>query len=1592
MPSFCARKKHEDVCNNHSTQFTCPVCNKKFASASALISHENESGHNQPGTSGSTSNSNDPVKEAEERAQGTEKNKKVKCSTCKAVLPNRKALYDHRMTFHKQSDNSLQPVPWNDEPIWKDKEGNIDYSLKKTYEQHKHLILRPNISNKGKIKTVYNFPLSEDFTLEDLMRHIESIYEESNFSFKINLSFGIILRHVSTGEFRYFVPYYNQNIFNLPILINNRDDLRNLREKLSEMDVKSYMLRQRENTSWKPWCITNVNIEIYKTSFPLGHLAKPLPSYIKNSKSIVSFEINPRTKRPYNDFLCFYRCLAFHKKRSIYIESACKELFSTWLQYVKKNLLKSSDVTLKSIPDLEKCFNVNIHIYSLAESGAATSLYKSRECIVNADKKKDIMYLNMYDNHLCYIVNFTAYCKKFQCKVCSKLFTSNYKCAVHERKCKAKTKIKFPGGYYSLPKTMFEKLDEYGISVNRNDRHYPWFITYDFESLLVKDKEISHLKWHTTHKPVSVSVCSNVEGFEDAEFFLDDDLDSLLSQMINYMNKISEKAFRLSKSKWNYVSDHLDKLDMHWGVNESNSCSDSESIVDNDFCDGDQAMESNEYDPPSNKFLNAIKKENVYYSFLNRLQETERVEAIYNDWNSVDPENSRDTRSDEQVVTDDSGTSDDEYFIEPFSPLNSTSCAEEIICNDNDDFPNKNRSHGNLQMLKNLKELRKDFEAFCQQIPVLGYNSAKYDLNLIKEKLAKHLGMHLKNNGKKFVIKKNNAYMCIANSSLRFLDMLAYLPPNTSYDKFLQTFKVKTRKSFFPYEYFTNIDVLKETKLPPKEAFYSHLKQKNVLENDLFITYTSLRKSGKTKLQAFAVLNLKPDDCEPTSTIESNYKNLEHLWETENFSSMTDYLRYYNNLDAYPFVQGVAAFKEFFTKNNIDVFKDCISIPGVARKMLFENGFKNGANFSLIDAADEDLYHKLKNSLVGGPSVIFSRFHKADETYIRENKMHICKSVLGLDFNSLYLHSIMQPMCVNNYIRRKKEFNFRPIVRKRKYTSMFDWMDWLSLSRNITINHKQNYGKELRIGAYLIDGFESGSKNLFEFLGCWFHGHDCKYVIGKQTEKQRSKRYQKHESKMKFLNAQGYNVECIWECQYHSEKQNNKAMQAFVENRRLPFHKKFPREVTKKQILENVVNETFFGFLEVSLKVSDTWEESMFKPSTNLTPYEYFAEMSPIFCTTDIPFDCIGEHMQDFVKLNNLRQKPRTLLVGGMSAEKILLASPLLKWYIEHGLIITDVFEIIEFGKMACFQEFGEQITAARRMGDMDPSLEIIAMLHKLIGNSGYGGTLIDQLKFLKIKYIKGFKEACHKVNDVRFKKLTELQDDLFEAELNHSAITVNTPIQIGNMILQYSKLRLLQFYYDWLDIYIDRKSFELVETDTDSLYFALSGESLEDVIKPELRQSYLQTVSGSLVCNDNFSGDEKTWFPRKCCQKHSKHDNRTPGLMKVEFHGNEIVALCSKTYAASSNNCIKYSMKGVNKTFVDPLPLYKSVLNTLTNITSINRGFKVMENKIRTYEQRKTALNYFYCKRRVLSCGIRTVPLDITLSPIQRDISNDVS
>ena len=83
-------------------------------------------------------------------------------------------------------------------------------------------------------------------------------------------------------------------------------------------------------------------------------------------------------------------------------------------------------------------------------------------------------------------------------------------------------------------------------------------------------------------------------------------------------------------------------------------------------------------------------------------------------------------------------------------------------------------------------------ETYMSQVPVLGFNSGKYDLNAIRRCLAKHLHMH--EDFRAFVVKKNNEYTCIATESLKFMDMRQFLAVGSSYASFLKAYHVTEQK------------------------------------------------------------------------------------------------------------------------------------------------------------------------------------------------------------------------------------------------------------------------------------------------------------------------------------------------------------------------------------------------------------------------------------------------------------------------------------------------------------------------------------------------------------------------------------------------------------------------------------------------------------------------------------------------------------------------------------------------------------------------------------------------------------------------------
>ena len=128
--------------------------------------------------------------------------------------------------------------------------------------------------------------------------------------------------------------------------------------------------------------------------------------------------------------------------------------------------------------------------------------------------------------------------------------------------------------------------------------------------------------------------------------------------------------------------------------------------------------------------------------------------------------------------------------------------------------------------------------------------------------------------------------------------------------------------------------------------------------------------------------------------------------------------------------------------------------------------------------------------------------------------------------------------------------------------------------------------------------------------------------------------------------------------------------------------------------------------------------------------------------------------------------------------------------------------------------------------------------MFKLLGNSAYGKLIEALERQTNVIYMKDEKVVDRALRNAYFEDLDEI-GQAYELESRKPRITIRRPFQIGIAVYQLAKLRMLEFYYDFLDKYVERRDFELIQMDTDSNYLAISGQRLEDVVRRELKQEF---------------------------------------------------------------------------------------------------------------------------------------------------------
>ena len=742
-----------------------------------------------------------------------------------------------------------------------------------------------------------------------------------------------------TGRLRYYHSSNNccGRLLEEPSLITNRGDFDRFLARIQESDILQWAIAQRPNSDWVCEHVTNATFFLNKIiHHPIGCVGVTLPDYLKHNKAIVGLEKYHHRNATYNDNLCLFRCLALHQGCDVrHLEATVSTLYA---KYSHKDVHDFAGVTIDDLSKIEATFGVNVVVYKLVPTGNE----KTKAEIVRRSlcSYAQTMYLNLYEAHFSYIKDIRMYSHSYKCSKCEQaLWKTPYDLHRHERTCEAGVNRKYKGGVYHPPPSVFERLDDEGIVVEKMLRHYPYRATFDFESYFSDERlpaNSDKLQWSARHIPLSVSVASNVPGHvAPCCFITDGDSDKLVADMMRHLHTISDAAYESLSASYADVLDQLKARKESWDDAESEA-------------------------------------------------------------NTEEEENEKESKTN------------------PFNTL-----AEQLL-------------------------------GWLRQLPVVGFNSGKYDLNVVKKFFIPYLMKPSEDDEideTRFVIKRQNTFMCFSTIKLKFLDMVNFLAPGYSYDKYLTAYGCMQQKGHFPYEYMDNLRKLDDCTLPPQAAFYSQLKNEGISDE--------------------------------------NYARCQAVWRDNGMETLREYLIWYNNRDVTPFLEAISKQFTFYRDRGIDMFKDGISVPGLSLLYLFNN-LPPKTFFTVFNQTNSDLHKLVKDNIVGGPAIIFHRYHEKDVTKIRGGG-ETCRSIVGYDANALYLWALIQDMPTGWYTRRRAENKFRPQQAQPYGQMAIQWLTRESDRTGCTIRHQGN-GREKRTGKLPVDGWCAETRTAYQFHGCFWHG------------------------------------------------------------------------------------------------------------------------------------------------------------------------------------------------------------------------------------------------------------------------------------------------------------------------------------------------------------------------------------------------------------------------------------------------------------------------------------------------------------------------
>ena len=285
-------------------------------------------------------------------------------------------------------------------------------------------------------------------------------------------------------------------------------------------------------------------------------------------------------------------------------------------------------------------------------------------------------------------------------------------------------------------------------------------------------------------------------------------------------------------------------------------------------------------------------------------------------------------------------------------------------------------------------------------LPVIFHNLQGYDAHLFIKQLAKVAGdlTSIPTTEEKYIsfskfiavdqyYSKKREKVLFKKFEIRFIDSFKFLQASlsnlvsnlqpsdfTNLQKNLKNnHSLLTRKGVYPYDYATSIEKLQETKLPPKEAFYSLLYNEEISDED--------------------------------------YQHTHNVWNTFNCQNLQDYHDLYLESD----VLLLADVFENFRKTCLKYYKldPChyYTAPGLAWDACLK---LTKQELQLL--SDYDMLMMFEKGIRGGISHISKRYAEANNKYMKNcNKEKPSTYIQYLDANNLYGWAMSQKLPTHGF-------------------------------------------------------------------------------------------------------------------------------------------------------------------------------------------------------------------------------------------------------------------------------------------------------------------------------------------------------------------------------------------------------------------------------------------------------------------------------------------------------------------------------------------------------------------------------------------------